>query len=319
MLQFLVKRLVGGVFVLLGVSFITFIIGYFTPVDPIRQLMGQHYTYVGWLQLRHAYGLDLPWYQQYYNFLFHCVKLDFGTSIHYQNRSVGDILKDGVPISTELTSWGLLLTLLLGIPAGILSAVKANTWIDTTNMTIALLLYALPGFIIAVFAQVMIVWCNVQFGLNWPVANWGTPWHYALSDIQAKLVPVLIYGAAGYAYFARLARASMLEVLDQDYVRSARAKGLAERAVIYKHALRNALVPLITSIGLSVGLLIVGALFIERMFNIQGIAHIAIDAVSQGDFPVIQATALLAAFGIVTGNLLSDILYTIVDPRIKLA
>ncbi len=319
MLQFLVKRLVSGVFVLLGVSFITFIIGYFTPVDPIRQLMGQHYTYTGWLQLRHAYGLDLPWYQQYYNFLLRFVKLDFGTSIHYQNRSVGDILKDGVPISTELTGWGLLFTLLLGIPAGILSAVKANTWIDTTNMTVALLLYALPGFIIAVFAQVMIVWCNVQFGLNWPVANWGTPWHYSLSDIQAKLVPTLIYGAAGYAYFARLARASMLEVLDQDYVRSARAKGLSERAVIYKHALRNALVPLITSIGLSVGLLIVGALFIERMFNIQGIAHIAIDAVGQGDFPVIQATVLLSAFGIVMGNLLSDILYTIVDPRIKLA
>jgi peptide/nickel transport system permease protein len=319
MFQFFVKRLVGSVFVLLAVSFITFIIGYCTPIDPIRQLMGQHYSYTGWLHLRHAYGLDLPWYQQYYNFLLHFVRLDIGTSIHYQNRRVWDILKDGVPISAELATWGLLLALLLGIPTGILSATRANTWIDTTNMFVALVLFALPGFIIAVFVQVIIVWCNVQFGLNWPVANWGTPWHYTFSDIQFKLVPILVYSAAGYAYYARLARTSMMEVLSQDYVRTAWAKGLPGRTVIYKHALRNALVPLITSIGLSIGLLIVGALFIERIFNIQGIAHITIDAVSQGDFPVIQATALLAALGIVLGNMLSDILYTIVDPRIKLA
>ena len=178
MVQFLLKRLIGFLFVLLGVSFITFIIGYFAPIDPIRQLMGQHYTYQGWLQLRHAYGLDLPWYQQYYNFLVRFVHFDFGRSIHYQNRSVWDILKDGVPISAELSSWGLLLTLFLGIPAGILSAVKANTWIDGTTMVTALVFYALPGFIVAVFAQVIIVWCNIRFGTNWPVANWGTPWNY---------------------------------------------------------------------------------------------------------------------------------------------
>jgi ABC-type dipeptide/oligopeptide/nickel transport system permease component len=134
MLQFLLKRLIGFFFVLLGVSLITFIIGYFTPIDPIRQLMGQHYTYQGWLQLRHVYGLDLPWYQQYYNFLLRFMHFDLGRSIHYQNRSVSDILKEGVPISAELSSWGLLLTLFLGIPAGILSAVKANTWIDGMTM-----------------------------------------------------------------------------------------------------------------------------------------------------------------------------------------
>jgi peptide/nickel transport system permease protein len=213
----------------------------------------------------------------------------------------------------------LLLTLFLGIPAGILSAVKANTWVDGTTMVTALVFYALPGFIVAVFAQVIIVWCNIRFGTNWPVANWGTPWNYTWSDIQFKLVPILVYAAAGYAYFARLTRTSMMEVLNLDYVRTARAKGLSERIVIYKHALRNALIPLITSIGLSIGLLIVGALFIERIFNIQGIAHITIDAVSQGDFPIIQATALLAACGILLGNMLADILYTLVDPRIRLA
>lgn len=319
MFHFLLKRLIGFLFVLLCVSFITFIIGYFSPIDPIRQLLGQHFTQVDWLRLRHAYGLDLPWYQQYYNFLWRFLHFDLGRSIHYQNRSVWDILKEGVPISAELSSWGLLLTLFVGIPAGILSAVKANSWIDGTTMMTALVFYALPGFIVAVFAQVIIVWCNIRFGTNWPVANWGSPWHYTWNDMQFKLVPILVYAAAGYAYFARLTRTSMLEILNQDYVRTARAKGLAERVVIYKHALRNALIPLITSIGLSIGLLIVGALFIERIFNIQGIAHITIDAVSQGDFPIIQATTLLAALGILTGNMLADILYTLVDPRIRLA
>jgi peptide/nickel transport system permease protein len=319
MFQFLLKRLIGFFFVLLGVSFITFIIGYFAPIDPIRQLMGQHYTYPGWVRLRHAYGLDLPWYQQYYHFLLHFIHFDLGRSIHYQNRSVWDLLKDGVPISAELSSWGLLLTLFLGIPTGILSAVKANTWVDHTTIIMALVFYALPGFILAVFAQVIIVWCNIHFGTNWPVANWGAPWRYTWSDIQFKLVPILVYGAAGYAYFTRLTRTCMLEVLNLDYVRTARAKGLTERVVICKHALRNALIPLITSIGLSIGLLIVGALFIERIFNIQGIAHISIDAISQGDFPVIQATTLLAALGILLGNMLADILYTLVDPRIRLS
>ena len=318
MFHFLVRRFIGAIFVVMGVSFITFVIGYFTPIDPIRQMMGQHYTYASWLVLRHQYGLDLPWYQQYYNFLVHFAHFDL-RSIHSQDRLVLDILKDGVPISAELASWGLALTLLLGIPAGVISAVKANTWIDTGNMILALILYALPSFIIAVFAQVIIVWLNVHTGSSWPVANWGTPWHYTWSDLQYKIVPIVVYAGAGYAYFARLARTSMLEVLNQDYIRTARAKGLVEHVVIYTHALRNALVPLITSIGLAIGLLIVGSLFIERIFNIQGIAQITINAVIGGDYPVIQVTAMLSALGIVLGNLLSDVLYTIVDPRIKLS
>ncbi|GCE23520.1 ABC transporter permease [Dictyobacter kobayashii] len=319
MLRFLLKRLLGLLFVLLGVSFITFIIGYFSPIDPVLQLLGQHYTPESYVRLRHEYGLDQPWYIQYAHYVINLLHFDFGRSIHNQSRRVIDILKDGIPISAEIATWGLLITLLLGIPAGILSAVKANTWIDTTNMVFALILYALPGFIIAIFAQLLIVWLNVNWDLGWPVTNWGNPWQYSWSDIQYKLVPVLVYGAAGYAYYARLARTSMLEVLRQDYIRTARAKGLYESVIIYRHALRNALLPLITVLGLSIGLLITGAFFIERIFNIQGIGLTTINAVTQGDYPVIQATALLAALGVVVGNMISDILYTIVDPRIKLS
>ena len=131
MVQFFVKRLIGLIFVIIGVTFITFILGYLAPGDPIRQQMGDHFDLQTWMQLRHAYGLDLPWYQQYYNFLTHLVKFNFGLSFKYQNRAVWDILKDGVPVSAELGFWGLMIELLLGIPVGIYSALKANTWLDT--------------------------------------------------------------------------------------------------------------------------------------------------------------------------------------------
>jgi peptide/nickel transport system permease protein/oligopeptide transport system permease protein len=319
MLQFLVKRLIGLVFVLLGVTFITFIIGYAAPGDPIRVMMGQHFDLHTWLRLRHAYGLDLPWYEQYYNFLVHLFRLNFGLSYHYPNRSVNSILLEGVPISIELAFWGLIITILIGIPAGVLSAVKANSWIDTTNMAIALIFYAVPVFALCVFAQAFIGWFNTSFDTEWPVSNWGIPWQYSWSDIQFKLAPILVYGAAGYAYFARIARTNMLEVLRQDYIRTARAKGLRERVIIYRHALRNAMIPIITYIGYLIGLLVAGAFFVEHIFNIPGIAQTTVQASFDRDYPVIQATVVLIATGTVLGNMIADILYTVFDPRIKLS
>lgn len=316
MTRFLVKRLIGLFFILIGVTFITFILGYLAPGDPIKESMGDHFNPVIWQQLRHAYGFDLPWYQQYLNFLIRLAHFDLGTSFHPQQRAVWDILKDGVPISVELSMWGTIVTLLMGIPIGIVSAVKANTWIDTTNMGIALILYSLPSFILAVFVQILLLWID-KTGIGWPISGWGDTWQYTWSDIQYKLVPILTYGAAGYAYYARLTRTTMLEVLRQDYVRTAHAKGLRENAVIYRHALRNAIIPLITAVGLLLGLLVTGSFFIENIFNIPGIANITVAAVSQRNYPVIQATTIMVAIGVVFGNLVSDILYGIADPRIK--
>lgn len=317
MLKFLLKRFIGLVFIIIGVTFITFILGYIVPEDPIREQMGQHFNYQIWMQLRHIYGLDLPWYQQYIRFLVHLLQFNLGLSFQYQNRPVWNILRDGVPISVELAFWGLIIQLLLGIPLGILSALRANTWIDTTNMTTMLIIYALPPFVLAVFAQLFIGWLNGITGGNWPVSQWGVPWQYDWTDLQYKIAPILVYGAAGCAYFARLARTSMLEVLRQDYVRTARAKGLQERIVVYRHALRNALIPIITVLGLSIGFLVAGSFFIESIFNIPGIGRITILSVTNRDYPVMQATVVLLAFGVVIGNLISDILYTVVDPRIK--
>jgi len=317
MVQFLVKRFIGLIFVIICVTFITFILGYLAPGDPIKTLLGQHFDPQVYAQLRHQYGLDLPWYQQYLSYLTGLFRLNFGYSIHYQGESVWDLLKTGVPVSVELGVWGLILTLLIGIPAGIYSALKSNTWVDTVNMGTALVLYALPSFVLAVFLQLIVVWIDKWTGIEWPVSNWGTPWQYTWGDIQYKLGPILVYSAASFAFYARLARTSMLEVLRQDYVRTARAKGLLEKAVVYRHALRNATIPLVTVIGLSIGLLVTGVFFIEQIFNIPGIGSTALQAISDRDYPVIQATTVLGAVAVVVGNLIADILYGIADPRIK--
>ncbi len=319
MVQFLIKRFIGLIFVVIGVTFITFAMGYFAPGDPIRAMMGSHFDPVTYAQLKHAYGLDQPFFVQYWHFLTGLFRLDFGYSFEYPGRPVWDILKQGVPVSAELGFWALVLGTLIGIPLGILSALKANTWIDTTNMTIVLAMYALPVFVFAVFFQVIIVEIDTHTGAQWPVANWGNPWQYTFSDLQLKIGPIVILALAGLAYLTRLTRTSMLEVLRQDFVRTARAKGLRERVVVYRHALRNALIPLVTILGLSLGLIVTGTFFLEDIFNIPGIGEATLAATQYRDYPVIQATVVLLAVAVVLGNLISDILYTLVDPRIKSA
>ena len=317
MVQFLVKRFIGLIFVVIGVTFITFILGYFAPGDPIRDMLGEHFNLTVYNSLRHAYGLDLPWYQQYFNFLTHLFRLDFGYSFKYQNRSVIDILGQGVPVSAELAFWALILQIIVGVPVGIFSALKANTWLDTLNMGFILIIYSVPVFVLAVVAQVAIVAFDQHTGAAWPVSNWGTPWSYAPADLSYKIIPIIVFAAGGMAYIARLTRASMLEVLRQDFVRTARAKGLVERVVIYKHALRNAMIPLLTVVGLLLGLLVTGAFFIENIFNIPGIGYETVQSINDRDYPVIQATVVLLAVAVVLGNMLSDIFYSLADPRIK--
>jgi ABC-type dipeptide/oligopeptide/nickel transport system permease component len=318
MVQFLIKRMIGLIFVIVGVTFITFILGYFAPGDPIRDLMGTHYSLHTYIQLKHAYGLDLPWYQQYLNFMLNLAQLKFGYSFQYQNRAVSDILAQGVPVSAELAFWALVIQVGLGVPLGIISALKANSWIDTLNMGTMLIFFALPTFVLAVFAQILILWLDGKTGGSWPVAGWGTVWSYLPGDLTFKIAPILVFALGGVAFFARLSRASMLEVMRQDYVRTARAKGLSERLVVYRHSLRNALIPLLTVVGLSLGTLVTGAFFIENIFNIPGIGFETVNSILQRDYPVIQATTVLLAAGVVVGNLLADVFYTMADPRIKI-
>lgn len=318
MVQFIVKRLIGLIFVVMGVSFITFIMGYFSPIDPIRAMLGPHFNIEAYNNIRHQYGMDLPWYQQYVAFLVRLLHFDLGVSFQYQGLAVWKLIKDKVPVSIELGLWALILQMLIGIPLGMLSAIKANTWIDLVNMGILLIFYSIPIFVLSVFARMIIVYANLNLNISWPPTGWGNPWDYSWSSLQPKIVPILVLGISGAAYIARLTRANMLEILQQDYIRTARAKGMPEGIVVYKHALRNALIPVVTLLGFSLGFLVVGAFFIETIFNIPGIASYSIDAVSSRDFAVLQGITLLLALAVVLGNLISDILYTIVDPRIKI-
>jgi len=317
MVGFFIKRFIGLIFVLIGVTFITFILGFYAPGDPIKNLLGAHYSYGEWMRLRHIYGLDLPWYQQYFNYVAQLLKFNFGDSYFFQETPVIDILRPGLPVSAELGLWGLILTFLIGVPIGIISALKANSWIDTGSMSISLILFSLPAFILAVFVQVAIVQLDHVTKSHWPVAGWGTAWQYTATDLTYKLAPILVYAAVGFAFIARLTRTTMLEVLRQDYVRTARAKGLKEQSVIYRHAFRNALIPLATVFGTSLAALVGGVFFIEVIFNIPGVGQIAINAINDRDYTVIQATGVIFAIVVVLGNLIADLLYTVVDPRIK--
>ncbi len=317
MIGFFIKRFIGLIFVLLGVTFITFLMGFWAPGDPIKNLLGQHFEIHAYLRLKHVYGLDLPWYQQYFNYIAQLLRFNFGDSYYYQETPVSSILAPGLPISAELGLWGLILTFVIGVPVGILAALRANTWVDTGSMTISLILFSLPAFILAVFVQVLIVTLDHATHMNWPVANWGTPWQYSLTDLTYKIGPILVFAAGGFAYIARLTRTTMLEVLRQDYVRTARAKGLKERVVNYRHAFRNAMIPLVTVFGTSLATLVAGVFFIEQIFNIPGIGAIALGAVTNRDYTVIQATGIIFAIAVVLGNLIADLLYSAVDPRIK--
>lgn len=310
MIRFVITRIIGLVFVLLSVSFITFIMGYFAPGDPIRAMLGLHTTQQIYDNLRHSYGLDLPWYQQYFNFLQNLLHGTFGFSFSYPHRPAWDVLKFGLPYSLELGLEVLIVTILLGVPSGIIAALRSNTSTDTVLTTIAILLYSLPDIALIIAFQLLMVILYQNNLPSLPVAGWDT-W-------QSRIGPVLITATTGYGYFARLTKTSMLEVLNQDYVRTARSKGLRERIVIYRHTLRNACLPLITVIAPSLGYLVTGVFITEQFFNIPGVSQITLSAISQRDYPVLQATVILTSASVVIFNALADITYAIVDPRIRL-
>jgi ABC-type dipeptide/oligopeptide/nickel transport system permease component len=310
LLRFLITRLIGLIFVLFCVSFVTFIMGYFAPGDPIRDILGTHSTPAIYNALRHDYGLDLPWYLQYLNFLNNVLHGTFGLSFEYRNRPAWDVLSGGIPYSTELGLEVLAATIIFGVPSGIVSALRANTGADTALTTLAIALYSVPDIAFIISFQLLMVTLYLNNLPSLPIQGWDT-W-------QARLAPVLITATTGYGYFARLTRTSVLEALSQDFVRTARSKGLRERIVIYRHTLRNACIPLLTVIGPSLGFVVTGVFITEQFFNIPGVSSITLSAITQRDYPVIQATVILTSASVVIFNALTDITYALADPRIRL-
>lgn len=311
--RFLIRRLAGLIFVLLGVTFITFILGYVSPGSPVELLCTSKCTAPLIAQLNHLYKLDLPWYEQYANFLNNLLHLDLGLSFSARGRKVWDVLGSGVPISAQIGLSALFFQLLIGVPIGIIAAVRAGSKLDTASMSFALMLYAIPTFISIPFYQLIMVQLSLHNLPFLPVSGWN-----GLFDIHA-IGPILLLALLGLGFYARLTRSTMLEVLGQDYVRTARAKGLHERIVIIRHAFRNAMVPLITALGPAVAFVVGGAFFTETLFNIPGIGNIAIQSIASKDMPTVQGTVIIVAVAVAMMNLVVDLVYGILDPRIKVS
>jgi ABC-type dipeptide/oligopeptide/nickel transport system permease component len=310
--RFLVRRVAGLVFVLLGVTFITFILGYFAPGNAVVTQLGVRYTPELAKGLLHFYGLDLPWYQQYGNFLSRLIHFDLGFSYLDRSQTVWEIINRELPISVQLGIGALVLSLIIGVPMGMLGAVRANTRYDTSIQGVALILYSLPSFVLIPFYDILMIYLNNKNLPNLPVSS--TDW--TTTPIE-WVAPTVIFAAITFAYFVRITRTSMLEVLHQDYVRTARAKGLKERTVLWKHAFRNALIPLVTVIGPSLAFVVNGAFIIENLFNVPGIGSQTISSITNRDFPVVEATVILLAVSVAAMNLATDIVYGLIDPRIE--
>jgi peptide/nickel transport system permease protein/oligopeptide transport system permease protein len=306
----IVRRLISLPLVVVSVTFLTFIIGYLAPGDPILTMMGNQRDPVVYENLRHLYGLDLPWYAQYWRYLLGLLHGDLGLSYRYAQRPVTELLGDGVRVSFSLGAVELGLSVLLGIPIGMFAAFRRNGWGERLTMVPMLALFAIPRFVLIPILQ----WVNYQLYLRgWPAlpaAGWGTP--------AAWVMPVIVLSAGNLGYISRLTRANVLEVLQQDYVRTARAKGLPERSVHFGHVLRNAMLPVVTVIGPAIAFLVTGAFVVESLFAIPGVGFLSVQAVEQRDYPVIQGTVVVLTTAVVLMNLVTDITYSLLDPRVRL-
>nr|EEK65647.1 Oligopeptide ABC transporter [Bacillus wiedmannii] len=275
------------------------------PGDPALLIAGEGASKETVQQIRHQLGLDKPFIMQYFSYIGNILQGDFGVSIR-SNRPVLDEVLIRLPITIELALCSIVITVVIGMIAGIISATKQYSWTDVSIMIIALLGVSLPSFW---FGLMLIFYFSVQIQI-FPVSGWGTWMHMVL--------PALTLGASGAAIVARMTRSSMLDVIRQDYIRTARAKGVKERVVIYKHALRNALIPVITVVGLQFGALLGGTVLVESVFAINGLGRLIVDAIRMRDLPMLQGGVLIASVIFVLVNLIVDILYRHFNKRIEL-
>jgi oligopeptide transport system permease protein len=258
--------------------------------------------------LEEKYGLDAPWWKQYLRYVQGVATLDLGPSLVLRNRDVNDIVREHFPPSLELGALAMLFALVFGIPLGLLAALRANKWPDYTAMVFANVGFAVPSFLVA---TLLIYFFAVRWGdvFDVPTSGWDT-W-------QSKVLPTIALGLGPMAYFARLTRGSVLETLQQDYIRTARAKGLRRRRIVVVHTLRNSLIPVVTAAGPILGFLITGSFVIEQIFAIPGIGRYYVTAVTGRDYSVVMGLTVLLAMIVIVANMVVDILYGILDPRTR--
>jgi peptide/nickel transport system permease protein len=304
MLKYIIKKLVLMIPILIGASIIVFLMIHLAPGDPVHMIVGPNVTQEVYNNIVERLGLNDPLPVQYFRFISNAVRGDLGMSI-LQRRPVLDIIREKLPITLELGFASLFISFAIAVPAGVIAAVKRKTAVDYASMTGALVGMSMPTFW---FGLLLLYFFAYRWRL-FPISGYGTWQHLVL--------PAFTMGLTDAAVTARMVRSSMLEVIRQDYIRTARSKGLAERVVINQHALKNALIPIITILGLRIGWLMGGSVILELVYSRPGLGRLMIDAIFARDYPIVQGAMLVLTACIIAGNILADILYAVVDPRIK--
>jgi peptide/nickel transport system permease protein len=311
LLRFLTRRLLGTVPVLVILSIGVFLMLHLTPGDPVQIMLGQDATPSAIAALRAELGLDQPLPIQYVRWMGNVVHGDLGRSIR-TNQPVTEAIVSRLPVTIELSLWSLLLSLAIGLPAGVVAVTRRNSGVDLASTGLALVGISLPSFFLGILLiLVFALW------LRWVPPSGYTPFlQDPLQNVKQMFMPALALGAALAGIIARLTRSSLLEVLGTDYMRTARAKGLSDGSSVIGHGLKNALLPVVTVIGLQVGALLGGAILIETIFALPGIGRLAVDSIFARDFPIVQGVVLFLALVRVVANLVADLLYARLDPRI---
>jgi peptide/nickel transport system permease protein len=325
LLSYLLRRLLGAIPLLWGILTLIFFIIHLAPGDPTARFFNPNVAPEVIEQMRHNLGLDQPIHVQYFKWLLSFVKGDFGYSFG-QMRPISEILPGTLWNTVQLMLVSLVLIFIIGMLIGILQAVRQYSVADNVLTFLALFFYSMPSFWLALMLILLFSLKANQWG--WPFtlpATGMTSVGYEFMSGGAKawdrfthlLLPTLALGVGNAAGVARYMRGSMLEVIHQDYIRTARAKGLSEAKVVFKHALRNALIPIITLLGLYLPILLSGSVLVETIFAWPGMGRLIVDAIFQRDYPLVMATSFVAAAMVVLGNLMADVLYAVVDPRIR--
>ena len=312
MLLFLLRRLASAIPVLFVVSVVSFLLIWIVPGDVTAEIAGPDATPAQIMRLRQQLGLDQPLLGRAVVWYGHLLHGDLGQS-YLLNRSVAAAVIERLPVTLSLVALGLVLSVAMGVLLGILAAVRHNTWVDQAATSVSLLGLSIPDFW---FGLVLIVFFGVQ--LHWlPTGGFVPLAQDPLGWLRAMTLPALTLAFTQMGVVARMTRSSMLDVLGQDYIRTARAKGMPSWVVIFRHALRNALIPIVTVVGILTGVLLGGAVVVEQVFSLPGVGRLIIGAIQRRDFPIIQGGLLITAATFVFVNIAVDILYGWLDPRVR--
>jgi peptide/nickel transport system permease protein len=312
--QYLARRIVSTLLTLFGVSILVFLMLQLIPGTVVEQIMGTDamVTKETVASLKAFFGLDQPIHIQYLHWIENVAQGNFGISWR-TGKSVLGLIIDHLPVTGELTFLALMVAFLIGVPAGVFSATRTNTVLDNVTRVVSLLGLSLP-----VFWQGTMLILIFSLLLHWmPALDYTGFFDDPLRNLRLMAMPSICLGTASAAMIMRMTRACLLEVLGQEYVRTARAKGLGERLVIYRHALRNAMIPVITVAGVQVGYLLGGIVVVEEVFTLPGVGRLVLSAIFNRDYPLVQGAVLFIALVFMLTNLLVDLLYSVIDPRIR--